>query len=88
VNGDIINGLFELLGAFFTWRNFVQLLRDREIRGVYWPMTAFFAAWGLWNLYYYPSLGQWFSFTAGVVLCAGNAAWVIAVLRFKRMVSP
>ena len=39
---DLINGGFELLGAVFTWRNFLQLRRDRTIAGVYWPTTAFF----------------------------------------------
>lgn len=73
---DIGNGLFELVGAFFTWRNYIELRRAREIKGVYWPMTAFFTAWGFWNLHYYPSLEQWFSFYAGIVLVLGNAFWV------------
>lgn len=77
---DLINSLFELFGAAFVWRNFAQLRRDREIKGVYWPVTAFFAAWGVWNLYYYPALGQWKSFGAGVILCAGNVAWVVGAV--------
>lgn len=76
---DLINALFEFIGALLTWRNFVQLRRDRQVRGVYWPATAFWAAWGLWNLAYYPSLGQWWSFAAGVLLVAGNVAWVVLV---------
>ncbi len=80
---DLINGTFELVGAFLCWMNFARLLRDREIRGVFWPASAFFAVWGLWNLYYYPSLGQWFSFGAGVVLCAGNLAWVGLALKLR-----
>lgn len=77
---DLINATFELVGAVLCWRNAYQLYRDREVRGVYWPMYAFFAAWGVWNLFYYPALGQWFSFAAGVFLCAGNCAWVAGVL--------
>lgn len=42
---DLINGSIELIGAFFTWRNWQQLRRDRSIAGVYWPTTAFFSAW-------------------------------------------
>lgn len=80
---DLINGLFELTGAFFTWRNFVQLRRDRRLVGVYWPTTAFFAAWGAWNLIYYPTLGQWLSFAGGVALVAGNVAWVALALRIR-----
>lgn len=80
---DLINAGFELLGAAFTWRNALQLYRDRQIKGVYWPTMAFFAVLGLWNLYYYPSLGQWASFAAGVVLVAGNLAWVGLAVNLK-----
>lgn len=81
---DAINAAFELVGSFMTWRNFVQLRRDRTVAGVYWPVTAFFSVWGLWNLWYYPALGQWLSFSAGIVLCMGNIAWVILALRLRR----
>lgn len=80
---DLINGGFELLGAVFTWRNYLQLRRDRRVAGVYWPTTAFFAAWGLWNLIYYPTLGQWASFAGGVLLVAGNVAWVVLAIQLK-----
>lgn len=80
---DLINGGFELLGAAFTWRNYQQLRRDRQVHGVYWPTTAFFAAWGLWNLVYYPTLGQWASFAGGVLLVAGNVAWVGLAIQLK-----
>jgi len=77
---DLINGSIELVGAGFTWRNFQQLRRDRQLHGVYWPTTAFFSIWGLWNLIYYPALGQWFSFAGGVLLVAGNVAWVVLAI--------
>lgn len=80
---DLINGSFELIGAYFTWRNWLQLRRDRHLAGVYWPTTAFFAAWGLWNLIYYPALGQWASFAGGVLLVAGNVAWVALAIQLK-----
>lgn len=80
---DIVNGAFEGLGAVFTWRNAAALYRDREIRGVYWPATFFFTAWGLWNLFYYPALGQWVSFAGGVALVLGNVAWCVLALRAR-----
>ena len=80
---DLVNGGFEMAGAVLTWRNYVELKRAREIRGVYWPTQAFFAAWGLWNLAYYPMLGQWASFAGGVLLVAGNAAWVGLAVRVR-----
>jgi len=74
---DIINGSFELVGAVFTWMNAFRLFRDKEVKGVFWPTWAFFTFWGLWNVYYYPNLGQWFSFVAGIALVSGNLAWTI-----------
>ncbi len=73
---DVINGVIEFCGAIFTWRNALQLWRDRTIKGVYWPAFAFFGAWGCWNLAYYPSLNQWCSFYAGCFLVTGNLLWV------------
>lgn len=80
---DLVNGLFELVGACFTWRNFLQLKRDRHLAGVYWPTTAFFSAWGVWNLIYYPTLGQWASFAGGVALVSGNVAWVWLAVKLR-----
>jgi len=80
---DIVNGLFELGGAYFTWRNYFQLRKDLELKGVWWPLIAFMTVWGFWNLAYYPSLGQWYSFAGGVILVGGNAFWVNLALKLK-----
>ncbi len=64
INPDIINGLFELVGSYFTWMNAWVLWRAKVIAGVYWQTTLFFTLWGVWNLIYYPMLDQWFSFYA------------------------
>lgn len=81
---DLINALFELIGALLGWLNVRQLQRDKRVSGVYWPVTAFFAAWGYWNLLYYPALGQWISAAAGLLLALANTAWVILALRYRR----
>lgn len=81
---DLINAIFEFGGGILCWLNVRALWRDRVVRGVYWPVQGFFAAWGWWNLYYYPSLGQWASFWGGIFLVAGNTVWVILALRYRR----
>jgi hypothetical protein len=81
---DFINGMLELGGAAFMTMDVRQILRDREVRGVYWPARGFFAVWGLWNLYYYPSLGQWWSTVAGASLVTVNIVWLVLVWRFLR----
>jgi len=82
---DIINGLFELIGGLLCWFNVKKILTDKKVQGVYWPVQAFFAAWGWWNLYYYPSLDQWASFVGGIILVLGNTLWVILALRYTRI---
>ena len=81
---DLVNGLFELCGAFFVWLNVRKLHIDKQVRGVYWPVTAVFSVWGLWNLYYYPSLDQWFSFSAAIVLVSANIVWVWMAIRYRK----
>jgi len=81
---DLINALFELGGAIVTWLNVRKLTQDKEIKGVYWPIWIFFSSWGLWNLYYYPSIGHILSFLAGIILVSGNIAWVSLAWRYKR----
>ena len=79
---DWINGIFEVGGGILCFFNVAKLLRDKELKGIYWPVQAFFAAWGWWNLYYYPSLGQWASFAGGLFLVVGNTWWVVLALRY------
>ena len=74
---DLINGLFESGGSIVIWLNVLKLYKDRVVKGVYYPIWIFYSWWGLWNLYYYPSLGQWISFTAGLAIVAGNIVWSI-----------
>ena len=71
-------------GGVLCWMNVRQLLRDYQIRGIYWPVQAFFAAWGWWNLFYYPSLGQWVSFAGGIITVLANTTWVILALKIHK----
>lgn len=81
---DAINGLYELLGGFFLWRNVRQLHREKQVKGVSAVSTAFFASWGVWNLYFYPHLGQWFSFLGGLNIVVANLVWVGQMIRYTR----
>jgi len=83
---DITNALFELIGGYFTWINAWILFKDKEIKGVYLPAWVFFTSWGVWNLFYYPAIGQMWSFYAGIFLVSGNVVWVS--LAFKYVVWP
>ncbi len=73
---DQINGTFETLGALFVLNHCRKVWLDKRIAGVSVLSTAFFTAWGFWNLYYYPHLNQPFSFYGGLALVVANSLWV------------
>ena len=84
INVDIINGLFELFGGCLLLLNILRLHKDKCIKGVSWTPVAFFTSWGFWNLYYYPSLEQWFSFFGGLFIVFINSIWLIQVFYYNK----
>lgn len=82
---DMINGLFEFTGAMMLMINVVTLYRDKEIRGVHWSSTVFFSLWGFFNLFYYPSLDQWWSFAGGLAIVTVNSTWLMMIFYYKRI---
>jgi hypothetical protein len=80
---DLVNGLFEMLGGLFVLNHCRAVLRDKAVAGVSIESTAFFSAWGAWNLYYYPHLDQWWSFAGGIVIVAANCCWVGLLLKYR-----
>ena len=81
---DFTNGCFEFVGAMFLAFNVFKLIKDKRIAGISIATVAFFCAWGVWNLFYYPSLGQWASFSAGVAVVVANVTWVCLALYYSR----
>lgn len=77
---DMVNGSFEVLGAVFASVNIIKLWFDWDVRGVWWPATAFWTVWGMWNLYFYPKIGMPFSFFGGMTVVLINGAWVMLAL--------
>lgn len=76
---DLFNGLFELGGASFLCMNLKALWKHRKIQGVHWAPTAFFQAWGVFNLWFYPSQGLWWSFAGGTAIVTVNTAWLASL---------
>lgn len=79
---DMINGLFEICGSMFGWYNNIILIRDKEVKGFSKVSFSFFVAWGYWNLHYYPSLEQWWSFWGAVMLVTANTVWLLLALYY------
>lgn len=81
---DLVNAAFEVVGGLMQLWNCRRLYRDREIAGVNWQVTAFFAGWGLWNLFFYPFVGAWLSMLGGVTIVVANVLWVAMALHFMK----
>lgn len=83
MTADIINGFLEFTGGLFLLGNVIKLAKDKQVRGVHWLPTLFFAVWGFWNLYYYPHLDQWASFFGGVFIVTINTYWFVQMLYYR-----
>lgn len=83
MSNDIINALFEMAGAFFVCFNVAAMYRDKTLKGASVLPCLFFTSWGVWNLFFYPSLDQYWSGVAAVFLTAANAVWLVQVWYYR-----
>jgi hypothetical protein len=81
---DVINALFEFGAGLMCLINIRRLHIDKEVRGYSKWVFAFFTTWGMWNLYYYPHLGQWWSFWGGLSICSTNFIWLGMAIYYGR----
>ncbi len=81
---NVINGSFEALGGAFILLSVRKLSQEKIVRGFHWGHLAFFTGWGLWNLYYSPQLGQWWSFVGGVGVAVVNLIYLVQIIYYTR----
>jgi len=80
---DLVNAAFEAGAAAAVLNHCRVLYRDKLVRGVSVVSTAFFAAWGFWNLWYYPHLGQPWSGALAVGVCGANLLWIVLMVWYR-----
>lgn len=81
---DIINGAFELFGCAAISFAIASVWRARSWHGTSIVPNFFFTAWGFWNLYFYPHVGQFWS-TVGAGLTAGaNVVLLWLMWKFRK----
>ena len=73
---DHTQAAWELGSAMFGILNIKAVRKSRSIAGVHWLPTAFFAAWGIYNLWFYAALGLPVSWWAGMAITAVNLTWL------------
>lgn len=84
MSNDLINAGWELGGAFLNALNIRAILQAKRVEGVHWGPFAFFAGFGLWNIYFYPAEGFTYSFIAGLVLVVTNLIWLALAWRYRK----
>lgn len=80
----LVNGVIEFLGANALLLNVLKLYQQKQTRGVHWAGTAFFMGWGYWNIFYYPSVGDWWSFAGGLFVVTINTFWLGQMLYYRK----
>lgn len=80
---DKINAIFETVAACLAWRGVAVLVRDRAVKGIFWPQVAWSGVWALWCLPYYLSVGHTFSFAASCVRELATLTWLALLWRYR-----
>ena len=83
---DLINSLFELGASLAIANNCYRVYQDKMVKGVSPWSTLFFTAWGIYNVWFYPSLHQVLSFIAGIAVCGMNVIWLALMLKYRKIV--
>lgn len=82
---DFTNGLFEAGTGLAACHSCYRLYCDKKVAGLSHYLMWWVTLWGYWNLYYYPSLNQWLSFTGGIVIVTANTVWIgMSVYYYRR----
>lgn len=84
---DSVNGIFEFSGGVFLWANCYRLWKDKQVKGVSVMVSLFWSSWSMWNLYYYPHLGQWASFAGAANIAVPNMVWAIMAMHYSKKVN-
>jgi hypothetical protein len=81
---DKTNASIEIVCAFLVWSNVLKIRRDKEVKGVDWRTSAFYACVGLWYVNYYAQMKQPFSLIAQMVFVLGSWTWVAHAIYYSR----
>lgn len=79
---DMINASFEFAGSLVVCFSIFTIMKDKCYAGINIIHVGFFSVWGVWNVFYYPAIGQPWSFIAGCFLAAANVVYVMLLWWF------
>lgn len=80
---DFINAVFECSGGVFVALNAWDIWKKKRVAGQTLTAISFFTAWGVWNMFYYPSIHQWWSTAGAWGVMMANAALIYFVVKYR-----
>lgn len=82
---DLINAGFEFFSSLALLASCQRVKKEKTATGVSLITICFFTSWGLWNMYYYPSLGQSLSFYCGILVVLANLYWIYLIVKYRNV---
>jgi len=80
---DSVTAFFETGTAILVWTNVRWLLKDKVVRGVWWPGTLFNVLWGFWGFVIYVNFGWKVSLVMLIIKLLGQFTWIGLVLHYN-----
>lgn len=81
---DMINAVFEAMGGIMILNHCRVLYKAKTSKEISLISTMFFLSWGIWNIFYYYSLDQTFSWYCGLSIALANLLWIGLILYYRR----
>ena len=82
---DHINALFIFCGAGFLFLNVLKIYKDKCLKGYNWLATIFFSSLGIWNLFFFSHLEQWWSFAGTIAIVTVNTFWLGQIFYYNNI---
>lgn len=79
IDPDKTQAAFELGSAVFQILNVRAIRSSKTLAGVHWLPTAFFGAWGVYNLWFYTVIHLPLAWWAGLAITCVNVVWLAHV---------
>lgn len=80
---DMYNGMFEAVAGALKIIDIFSIYKDKEVKGFSLIPVCFFVCWAAFNVWFYPAIGQYWSFIGGLFLFATNGIWLAMALYYK-----
>jgi len=81
---DLINGTLEFVCSIMLWLDVRAVWRARGAAGVSIGARVFFWFWSVWNLWWYPHLGQYISAAGAVAVMLPQTLWLFLLVSFHK----